>query len=151
MPLIQCSEQRGQSLEEFYKSLIPDNVKTFADIGSPMLNVIKLVNETFKETIIYGLTSHATLLLLNTDSSISPWFVAINGLETAPNGQRNEYYIEYIMTSDKQPWADAKVKGGTTSLDKLRKYIIIAMTESKGWTDSNELKNLYQDIKLEDR
>ena len=151
MPLIQCSEQRGQSLEEFYKSLIPDNVKTFADIGSPMLNVIKLVNETFKETIIYGLTYHATLLLLNKDSSISPWFVAINGLETAPNGQRNEYYIEYIMTSDKQPWADAIVKGGTTSLDKLRKYIIIAMTESKGWTDSNELKNLYQDIKLEDR
>jgi hypothetical protein len=147
MPLIKCSEQKRQSLEEFYKSLIPDKIKTFVDIGSPMLNVIKLINETFKETIIYGLTSHATLLLLSEDSSLSPWFVAIKGFETAPNGQRNEYYIEYLMTSDKQPWANAKIKGATTSLDELRKYIIIAMTESKGWTDSHELKNLHQNIK----
>jgi len=146
MPLIQCSEQKRQSLEEFYKSLIPDKVKTFADVGSPMLNVINVINETFKETIIYGLTSHATLLLLNKDSSLSPWFVALNGLETAPNGQRNEYYIEYLMTSSSQPWPNAKIKGVTTSLDELKKYIIIAMTECQGWADSVELEALYRNI-----
>ena len=146
MPLIQCSEQNRQSLEEFYKSLTPDKGMTIADIGSPMLNVIKLINETFKETTIYGLTSHATLLLLNEDSSRSPWFVALKGLETAPNGQRNEYYIEYLMTTDNQPWSNAKVKGETRSLDELKNYIIIAMTESEGWTDSNELKELYKGI-----
>ena len=151
MPLIQCSEQKRQTLEEFYKELIPDKVKTFVDIGSPMLKVIKLLNDTFKETTIYGLTSHATLLLLNKDSSRSPWFVALNGLETAPNGQRNEYYIEYLMTSDKQPWPDAKIKGGTTSLDELKNYIIIAMIESKGWTDNDELKRLYQNIRISNK
>ena len=151
MPLLQCSEQKEQSLEEFYTSIIPDRVKSFADVGSPMLNVIKLLTETFKETTIYGLTSHATLLLLNKDSSRSPWFVALNGLETVPNGHRNEYYVEYLMTPDKQPWPDAKVKGATTSLDDLRNYIIIAMTESKGWEDSAELKFLYNNLKHPDK
>ncbi len=151
MPLIQCSDQKRESLEDFYKSLIPDKVNTFADVGSPMLNVIKLINDTFKETTFYGLTSHATLLLLNKDSWQSTWFVALNGLETAPNGQRNEYYIEYLMTADKQPWADAKVKGGTTSLEELKKYIIIAMTESNGWTNSIELKKLYEDLRVLDK
>jgi hypothetical protein len=147
MPLIQCTEQSRQSLEDFYKSFIPDMVNTFVDIGSPMLNVIKLINNTFKNTVIYGLTSHATLQLLNKDSPFSPSLVALNGLQTAPNGQRNEYFIEYLMTADKQPWPFAKVRGVTTTLDDLRCYIIIAMTESKGWTDSNELKELYNNLK----
>lgn len=146
MPIIRCSEQKRQTLEEFYKSFIPDNVNTFADVGSPMLSVLELINETFKETTIYGLTSHTTLLLLNKDSSLSPWYVGINGLETAPNGQRNEYHIEYLMQSDNQPWSNARVQGGTTSLDELRKYIVIAMIESKGWTDSDELKKLYKEL-----
>ncbi|MGN7784454.1 hypothetical protein ACTJIJ_08005 [Niabella sp. 22666] len=151
MPLIRCSEQKQLTLEEFYKEFIPNKVDTFADIGTPMLNVIKLINDTFKETNIYGLTSHATLLLLNKDCSSSPWFVALNGLETSPNGQRNEYYIEYVMTAHKQPWPDAKVKGGTTSLDELKNFIIIAMTESAGWRDCNELKALYSKLKLNNK
>ena len=151
MPLIRCSEQKSLTLEEFYKEFIPNKVDTFADVGTPMLNVLRLINDTFKETTIYGLTSHATLLLLNKDSSLSPWFVALNGLETSPNGQRNEYYIEYLMTEDKQPWPHAKIKGGTTSLDELKNIIIIAMTESEGWTDSNELKTLYDKLKLNDK
>ncbi len=150
MPLIRCSEQKRLTLEEFYKEFIPNKIDTFADVGTPMLNVLKLINDTFKETTIYGLTSLATLLLLNRDSSMSPWLVALNGLETSPNGQRNEYYIEYLMSTDKQPWPDAKIKGGTTSLDELRKYIIIAMFESKGWPDSNELTELYKSIKNAD-
>ncbi len=117
MPTIRCSEQKRLTLNEFYKEFIPDKVKTFADVGTPMLNVLKLLDETFKETKIYGLTSHATLLLLNEDSSLSPWFVALNGLE-------DEYYIEYAMTPDKQPWTNAKVKGGTKSLTELKKLIV---------------------------
>ena len=148
MPLIRCSEQKRQTLEEFYKEFIPDGINTFADTGSPMLNVLRLINDTFKETKIYGLTSHATLLLLNKDSSLSPWFVALNGLGTFSNAQRNEYYIEYLMTPDKQPWSDARIKGSTSSIDELKKYLIIAMIETRGWTDSAELKRLYQDLKI---
>ena len=139
MPIIRCSEQKRLTLEDFYKEFIPDKVKTFADVGTPVLNVLKLLNETFKETKIYGLTSHATLLLLNEDSSLSPWFVALKGLES-------DYYIEYKMTTDKQPWTDAIVKGGTKSLDELKRLIVIAMTESGGWTDNKELKKLYREL-----
>ncbi len=147
MPIIQCSEQSKQSLEDFYKSLIPDRVTKFADVGSPMLKVIKLINDTFKETVIYGLTSHSTLKLQNENSTVSTHYVALNGLGTKPDGQDDEYYIEYLMTTDKQPWPNACVKGGTKSLDELKRYIIIAMIESKGWQDSMELKDLYEDLK----
>lgn len=151
MPLIRCSEQKRLTLEEFYKEFIPNNHDTFADVGTPMLNVINIINDTFKETTIYGLTSHSTLLLLNEDSSSSPWFVALNGLAISPNGQRPQYYIEYLMTSDKQIYSNAMVKGETTSLDELKKYIIIAMTECQGWTNSNELKELYKGIQYFDK
>ena len=146
MPLIRCTEQKSQTLEEFYKGFIPNGTETFANVGTPMLQVLKLINDTFTETVIYGLTSHSTLVLQNEDNWESPWFVAIKGIVTIPNGQRNEYYIEYAMPSESQPWQNATVKGETTSLTELKKYIIIAMTESKGWTESTELKKLYKEI-----
>jgi hypothetical protein len=140
MAIKRCSEQKRQTLEEFYAEFIPDRVKTFADVGTPMLKVLNLLNYTFPETEIYGLTSHATLLLLSEDSSLRPWFIALNGLE-------DEYHIEYIMAPDKQPWPNATVKGATKSLNELRQFIIIAMMESKGWPNSIELQRLYGDIK----
>lgn len=136
MPLIRCSEQKRQTLEEFYTEFIPDKVNKFADGGTPMLKILELINTTFTQTVIYGLTSHATLLLLTENSSLSQWYVALNGLE-------NEYFIKYSMTIEKQPWADAKVTGVTTSLDELKRYLIIAMHESGGWSFSSELKSLY--------
>lgn len=144
MPIIRCSEQKRLTLEEFYKEFIPDKTKTFADVGSPMLKILELINDTFIDTIIYGLTSHSTLLLLNKDSSLSSWYVALNGLD-------DEYYIEYQMTLDKQPWQNAIVKGGTKSLDELKIMIIIAMTESGGWTQSVELKKLYKELITENK
>jgi hypothetical protein len=140
MPLIRCSEQKRLTLERFYKEFIPDKINTFADYGTPMLKVLQIINETFKETTIYGLTSHATLLLLNEDSSLSPWFVALNALE-------DEYYIEYLMPSEKEPWPNAKVKGATKSIDELRNFLIIAMTECKGWIENKELIRIYNDLK----
>lgn len=146
MPLIRCTEQKSQTLEEFYRELIPDKVKTLPDLGTPMLKVLKLINETFRETTIYGLTSHSTLVLLDKDSSLRPWYVSLNGIQSSPDGERNEYHIEYLMPRDKQPWPGAKIKGGATSLEQLRRYIVIAMTESNGWTESEELDRLYQEL-----
>lgn len=148
MPLIRCSEQKRLTLEEFYKELIPQKSEEFPDVGTPMLNVISLINNTFQETIIYGLTSHDTLLLLSTNDSMTPWFVALKGLIISREHQHSEYYIEYLMTSEKQPWPDAKIVGATRSLHELKNYLILAMTESDGWPNSDELKLLYDEIKL---
>lgn len=141
MPLIRCSEQKRQTLEEFYTEFIPDNVQRFADGGTSMLKILELINATFTQTVIYGLTSQATLLLLGENNSLCQWYVALNGLE-------NEYFIKYSMTIEKQPWADAKVTGVTTSLDELKRYLIIAMHESGGWSNSSELNRLYLELNL---
>jgi len=141
MPLIRCSDQKDKkTLEEFYKEFIPDKVKTFADAGTPMLKVLKLINDLFHETTIYGLTSMSTLVLLAEDKWRTPWFVSLRGLEA-------EYYIEYLMTTDQAPWHNAKITGITNSLDDLKKYIIIAMYESRGWRGNPELDRLYNEIK----
>ena len=50
------------------------------------------------------------------------------------------------MTAGKLPWANARVKGTTKFLQELMMFIIIAMHESGGWTESEELNRLYMDI-----
>src|SRR5687768_8618256 len=133
MPIRRCSEQKDKTLEEFYAEFIPDKNQFWADVGTSMLNVTKLINETFKQTTIYGLTSHATLNFLTQDNSLNDSLVSINS-------SGDEFYIEYLMTESDRPWPNARVKGSTQSLDELKKLIIIAMTESQGWTESSELK-----------
>lgn len=140
MPVIRCKDQKRQTLEEFYSEWASDKNHISANLGKSMLAIIDLINNTFIETKIYGLTSHAHLLLLSSDRSDSDRFVSIiaNGLQ--------EFHIEYLIPKEKQPWSNATVKGATKSLDEFRNYIIIAMTESQGWKDSNELKRLYSHL-----
>ena len=149
MPIIHYSNQHPQTLEEFYTTLIPDNIKNFSGVGIPMLGILALINETFKDTIIYGLTSHSTLVLLNEDSYRGPWLILINALPATLKEQRHEYNIEYRMTPEKSPWPIAYIKGWTTSLEELRKYILIAMTECGGWAGNEELEKLYSNIGIE--
>lgn len=141
MPLIRCSQQNRQSLEEFYSEWASESNEISAGIGKSMLKVIDLINKTFTGTMVYGLTSHAHLLLLSENNTSSDWYVAIvaNGLE--------EYHIEYQMTKDRQPWKDAIVKGETKSIEEFKNFIIIAMFESRGWDKNEELNKLYAEIK----
>lgn len=140
MPIIRCKDQKSQTLEEFYFERASDKHQLSTDLGKSMLAIIDLINNTFIETEIYGLTSHAHLLLLSQDRSDSDWFVSIitNGFQ--------EFRIEYLIPKEKQPWPNATVKGATKSLDEFRNYIIIAMTESQGWKDNDELKRLYSHL-----
>ena len=140
MPIRRCSEQKRQTLEEFYAEFIPEKNQFWADVGTAMLKVTKLINDTFKETIIYGLTSHASLNFLTQDNSESDCFVTINS-------SGDDFYIEYLMTKNNRPWPNATVKGATKSLNEFKNLIIIAMTESQGWPESLELKTLYNSIK----
>lgn len=143
MPLTRSSEQKRQTLEEFYSDWTSSKDFVTSNIGKAMLSVIQKVNQTFLETKIYALTSHAHLTFLPEDNYLSGWYVAV-----IANG--DEYHVEYKMPKEKQPWKDAVVKGATKSLDEFNKYIIIAMNESEGWTDSGELKKLYEKVKVDD-
>lgn len=142
MPLIRCSAQKNITLEAFYKEFIPDESDTIEDIGTPMIDVIHLINRLFKDTVIYGLTSHATLLLHNQDEVLGSWLVSLVGYVSRLEKKVMEYYIEYVMPPDIAPWPGALVRGRVTTLEELEKYLIIAMKASGGWSDCEELKNL---------
>lgn len=67
MPIIRCKDQKRQTLEEYYNEWVSEKNQVAADIGKSMLKIIDLINDTFLETKIYGLTSHAHLLLFSQD------------------------------------------------------------------------------------
>ena len=100
-----------------------------------MLAFIEMIDKTFLETQIWGLTSLYRLVLQAKDQWDTEWFVIVNCIGN------NEYYFEYLMTADKRPWDNATVKGVTQNLTEAKKYLLIAMKESGGWTDNVELQN----------
>ena len=99
-----------------------------------MLAFIELINQTFVETEIWGLTSHSDLVLQTEDKWDSDWYVTIKCIGN------NEYYFEYRLPAYRSPWEYAKVKGVAKDISEAKKYLLIAMKESEGWKDNDELK-----------
>ena len=123
-------------MEEFYSDVGIPHTNEFFDPGRDMLRLIEMINETFKTTVLYGLTSHARLVLLNADDSRSNWFVTIS------SGGLKDYYFQYQMTQTKQPWENASVHGHAIDLEQAKKHLLIAMAESGGWAANEELRQL---------
>ncbi len=140
MPIKRCSCQNRQSLEEFYSELVEETNKISSDIGKAMLSILDFLNYTFLETKIYGLTSHEHLLLFSKNSIESDWYVVFIADGT-------QFQIEFKIPIEKQPWKDALIKGVTNSFEEFKKYIVIAMFESQGWKESEELRRLYFELR----
>ncbi|PIF45630.1 hypothetical protein CLU96_2639 [Chryseobacterium sp. 52] len=143
MPILRRFEQSKETLEEFYKEFIPKPDNQIADGGTPMLEVLKSINTIFKETVLYGLTSHASLLLFNDDHKNSEYYIVIIALKSRYYG---EYRIEYVIPENDSPWKGATVNGSCQTLDEFEKMIVISMYKSGGWKNNLELDNLYQSI-----
>ncbi|WP_415327112.1 hypothetical protein [Chryseobacterium sp. MMS23-Vi53] len=144
MPIVRRFEQKRQTLEEFYKEFIPKNEDTFEDVGTPMLEVLSLLNEIFPQTKIYGLTSHAHLLLFNDDKENSDYFIVISAYKSK---YYNEFRIEYIIPENERPWEGAIIQGKSRTLNEFKNMIIISIYKSGGWKNNLELEDLYQKIK----
>jgi hypothetical protein len=138
MPLLGNSKQnKTKTLEDFYLGFTKDKSNpVWEKIGKNMLAFIDLINQTFVETEIWGLTSHSHLVLQTEDKWDSDWFVTVNCIGS------NEYYFEYRMPADKRPWEYATVKGVAKNIGIAKKYLLIAMKESEGWKDNDEFKRL---------
>lgn len=107
-----------------------------------MLQLIEVIDKLFKQTLIWGLTSHARLILQNADDSASDWYVTLSS-------SGSEYYhVEYLLPVEKQPWSNAQVQGNVQSLAELEKYLLIAMRESEGWVGNEELSRLLAERNL---
>jgi hypothetical protein len=134
MPLVRCSDQKGQTLRDFYSDLANSNDQTSSTIGRSMLLVVEFIDQAFLVTKIYGLTSLAKLVLLPENASRADWVVSI-----ISNG--NEFHVEYLIPESKRPWPNAMVKGETKFFEEFKRMIFIAMLESSRWPDSPELKD----------
>ena len=142
MPLIKCS-QKDKTLEEFYKEVSIEEPSHH--IGESMLTLIGLINKTFVETKIYGSTSLRNLKLHADQNCDSASYVSII------SGGPKDNFIEYAIPENKQPWPDTVVRGEADSYEKAIKYLIIAMKESDGWKNSEELKRLYSEITSQEK
>ncbi|RZJ53114.1 MAG: hypothetical protein EOO44_09580 [Flavobacterium sp.] len=130
------------TLEEFYVDLSATSTNSYVDVGKEMLLFVELVNQTFAETLLWGLTSHARLVIQNADNWKADWFVIISNIGT------KEYYFEYLVPENKQPWPNATVRGEARTLADAKKYLLIAMRESGGWKENTELKRLLEENNL---
>jgi hypothetical protein len=137
MPIVRCTEQKRQTLEEFYKEMGDDKSNPVWKTRSDnMLGFLKMINENFIETKIWGLTSHDRLVLLTGDSSESDWYVIVSNIGNS------EYYFDYKVPEDKLPWPYATMRGVANSLTQAKKYLAIAMQESDGWKNNKEVNKL---------
>lgn len=132
MPITRNTDQKDQNLTEFYLELKNSTNSHYQETGTLMLNWIDRINQEFKETQIWGLTSHDYLILQTVNDYTSPIYVVLIA-------EMEEYYIEYLMPKEKEPWENAYVKGSTKSLDQAMIMLKKAMLESKGWRKSKEL------------
>ena len=142
MPLTRCIGQSNKTLEAFYKEWAASDEVLSSDIGKTMLRIIEEINNVFVATDMFGSTSLAHLLLYPTATMETAWYLSIIA-------NPREYYIEYKMPKDEQPWENATVKGIAQSLDEFMKYLIMAMTKCGGWAESKELAILYGQLNPE--
>lgn len=139
MPITRSSDQRSKTLEEFYQEVSEGRPHYDVDPGKGMLDFIQLINQIFKQTLIWGLTSHYRLVLQSADDYKSPWYVIVVSIGT------KEYYFEYLMPLEKQPWPHAYVRGEAKNIEEAKRYLLIAMYESGGWAGNSELMQLMHD------
>ncbi|QRM89272.1 hypothetical protein FG167_08510 [Lacinutrix sp. WUR7] len=140
MPIRRNTDQKSKTLIEFYSELKNDSDVISKGVGTLMLNWIDKINSEFKETEIWGLTSHYHLTLQNKNDYTSKTYVVLTtGMD--------EYHIEYLIPKELEPWKNAFVKGATKSLDEAMEMLITAMINSRGWCKSTELNKLKTDEK----
>ena len=128
MPLIRISDQKHQTIEEFYQTIVEESESSLSrESCKAMLDIISKLNVHFLDNKIWCLTSLQRLVLLKEDNWKSPWYIIIACLGFT------EYYIEYLMPDELKPWEGATVRGTTNTLEKAVEYVLLAMKNSGGW------------------
>ncbi|MEZ6143000.1 MAG: hypothetical protein R3B84_20745 [Zavarzinella sp.] len=131
MHLTRCKDQQSKTLEEFYNELALGDNYTSREGGKAMLELIESIRAEPGATKIFGLTSHARLVLLAEDTYESPWFVIISALDS-----RN-YRVEYLMPSCIAPWPGAYVCGECRTNEDAVRMVTTAIHQCEGWIEGD--------------
>ena len=125
MRLTHCKDQKSESLEEFYGELTRKD--GWVEGAKAMLELIARLRSLPDDRQVFGLTSHARLILLAEDDFTSPWFIIIAALD------KRNYFVEYLMPESIAPWLGARVRGEGRSEDEAIQMIKTAMERCEGW------------------
>src|SRR6187200_1861979 len=113
MPIISSSDQKNKTLEEFYKELTgEDSSVVDKNIATAMLSFIAMIDQTFIETTLYGLTSHYRLVIQKTDSWKDDWYVTVYSIGDG------KFQFEYKMPEFISPWKYATVSGQANTIEE---------------------------------
>ena len=146
MPITRCTEQSGDSLEEFYQLISENKAYDRTGVGDAMLQLLEAMNNLFKQTQLWGVTSHARLILVNANDTSSNWYVTVSSVGS---GAGYAFYrIDYLLPLAKRPWQYAQVTGEVDTLAQAINHVLIAMRESEGWVGNEELTRLLSERNL---
>jgi len=109
MPIKRSSDQKKITLEQFYEDLSKNSPEHYKEVDNKMLEFIQVINETFKETQLWGLISHSRLVIQSKDTWKSKWFLIIGNTGTS------EYYFEYFVDNN-HDWHEYIVGKATLSI-----------------------------------
>jgi hypothetical protein len=132
MPLVRSPEQKRATLDEFYAEIAGWSNPGSSKGGTQMRRLIKRINEALLTTGVWGLTSHAHLLLHATPDYAAPWFVSVVAYG-------DQIVIEYKLPANTAPWKDAVVRGVASDIETALMYVKIAMLRSGGWPQCSEM------------
>ena len=134
MPLTRVTSQgQGRTLEFFYEFLLTTpHEKT----GQAMLDFLPSLRRALGERVAWGLTSHFSLWLLNSDDHCSEWLIQI---ETNGHGQ---WWIRYKATPghDQDPGLMVEeatnqkmIERTTNQMSEALDLVRVAIERSGGW------------------
>ena len=148
MPLLTSNIQNQyHTLVGEYSELSQGKDPRGQGVGNAMLAFISMVNETFKETYIFGFISHWDLVL----NPVDTW--KRSDIIVSAFYNENEKTVEYLIQHGpyrfRRPhacphpsWYWSPKENKANSLSEAKKYLIFAMSKHISWLYSKELKQL---------
>ena len=94
--------------------------------------LIERLDSIFKETIIYGLTSLARLVLLSEDTYKSTWHVMFASFDST-------YYVDYHRQGREDIDLDTDICPKANNINDAVELVLNAMKNSGGWVENEEL------------
>ena len=139
MPIKKCSDQSPKTFKEFYTE-VSTWPNQFREISKKMISFLDLIDDTFKETQLWGHTSHTNLVIQNKDLTCSERLVIVE------NHGLDQYQFSYLLPKRKRAWEYARVHGGEgANIKEAKKYLLIAMRESEAWEGNLEFERLLEE------
>jgi hypothetical protein len=140
MPITRFSNQGG-TLEEFYADLTAHRAYKVA--GREMLQLLAMINRLFVDTQLWGMTSHAQLVIQPTDA-----WQPLRQLRVEATGKPGHYLFEYWQPAERTDERAACFYGTATSLAEAARYLVVAMRECGAWAENPELQRLLLEYQL---